>query len=265
MVVRRANVPTTDAIYNLVFQTAYYICIDGDQPCQFGGSPSWYMALETVDLSKATVDVVSTGNLNAGDVGPYYSIRGDQSTYVGNASAVNGFDVQVPQNYSLSADAQCRALEQAVWPTFSWNGSTPFTYVLNFTNSSALGLFTISAPFGTVALSFAAERADGADLDLDPVVADNESHYTAVAIADPADHPAPHFEFANGSDFVLRGNAAFANGSEVNNGSSGSGNGTGSKSLAPAFKQQAGDWLTARLGLWSTSGLFAAAWLLFLL
>jgi len=41
-----------------------------------------------------------------------------------------------------------------------WNSSTPFTYVVNFTNITLARLFTLTVPLGIVAMPFSVLRVD---------------------------------------------------------------------------------------------------------
>ena len=84
------------------------------------------------------------------------------------------------------------------------NETTPFTYAVNFTNTTSTALWTLAAPYGTVSLSFSGTRAD--DLD-------NEPYYTptnprdngqyAVISLNTSDPKVPRFTFANGSKIVF--------------------------------------------------------------
>lgn len=81
----------------------------------------------------------------------------------------------------------------------SRNESTPFTYNIKFTNTSTIGIFTLSAPEGNVTLSFAGSRLDAADEEYEPLDGGN---YTAIELAPPLpNNSIPRFTFVNGSAF----------------------------------------------------------------
>jgi hypothetical protein len=81
-----------------------------------------------------------------------------------------------------------------------WNSTTPFTYAVNFTNTTAEALFSLAGPLGTVTFSFSGSRVDDNRPGWKP--SDN-GNYTPIALntADPAK---PRFQFTNGSQFVWK-------------------------------------------------------------
>ena len=109
---------TYDSIYNLEFASAWYACqVEGHACPQY--TDSWYyVAAEMVNLSSASVSTVSTGAALAnGDDSPYYSVRGDEKTWVSNGTVKwNMFDFQIPNNYSKKTPG-CKTTPES---SFDW-------------------------------------------------------------------------------------------------------------------------------------------------
>lgn len=66
--------------------------------------------MEVLDLNKATVTPIQLG----GESG--YSVVGDQGTFTGNDTVVNGFDFQQPWDYTQAGVETC--FEPPLW--FTW-------------------------------------------------------------------------------------------------------------------------------------------------
>jgi hypothetical protein len=67
-----------------------------------------------VNLTQASVQRVGEEVLSEEDTGTYYSITGDESTWVpNNNSCGNMFDFRMPDNYSLEKD--CVDTVQFFW------------------------------------------------------------------------------------------------------------------------------------------------------
>jgi hypothetical protein len=128
----------------------------------------------------------------------------------------------------------------------------PFTYSLNFTNSTAIASLHVAVPsVGTYILLFTGNRVDTDDGQHDPQESTNSSRTVAVELADPAKHPAgPHFLFTNGSEFFFDQNQAMANLTTNHS--------TGSTSLAPGWKVT--PWMGGGIGIWIASLAFAIGW-----
>jgi len=108
---------TYDTIYNLEFATSWYSCLDEGQTCaQYipKGDVWYHVSAEMVNLSTASVSTVSIGvSLANGDDSAYYSVKGDETTWVSNRTVdYNMFNFQTPKNYS----SHCRSPEA----TFNW-------------------------------------------------------------------------------------------------------------------------------------------------
>lgn len=125
---------------------------------------------------------------------------------------------------------------------------------------TSLATLTITAPsFGTYTIRFEGMRVDAEDREQNPVLSDNSGpavdsetgiRHAAISMKNPLDHPdAPHFTFANGTEFYFDGMRALANGTD---------NETTSTSLAPGWKQTA--WTGGGVGAWIGGGLFALIW-----
>jgi hypothetical protein len=83
------------------------------------------------------------------------------------------------------------------------NATTPFTYAVNFTNTTSKALFTLSAPYGDVTLSFSGIRVDDLRNPQDPVNPYDNGNFSAIALS-PSNSSLPHFTFANGSTILWK-------------------------------------------------------------
>jgi hypothetical protein len=95
------------------------------------------------------------------------------------------------------------------------NSSTPFTYALNFTNSTVSALFTLTAPYGIVSISYSGSRVDELQYKYDSWNPVDNGNYTAIAL-NTSNPKVPGFMFANGSRIEFKDNIAFA--SQTSNG-----------------------------------------------
>ncbi|KAN0115501.1 hypothetical protein V8E51_005045 [Hyaloscypha variabilis] len=142
---------TYDSFWDLGFITAEDKCIvnaTGDECNGFYSSGQiYYLPIEALNPNEAKIAPIQLAGANG------YSVTGDQST-AGNLTVNNGFSFQQPHNYTLAGVNPC------FWDQlyFYWNSSTPFTYALNFTNSTVSALFTLTAPYGIVSISYSGSR-----------------------------------------------------------------------------------------------------------
>lgn len=202
----------TDAITNLLFSSMYWVCMRGAHRCDTvridpsvpDASPPWYMSAPQLR--------VAAPGLHSDDTGAYYSLSGDESSFASNGTVEwNRFSLEPPSNYTA-----CTADGFTRYPPFAWNATTPFGYAVNFTNATASMELALTAPMGSVVLSFEGARVDsGNEGEGLPAIA------LADATQDEADGGPPHFTFVNGSDFHFEGIAAVANtsGKEMGQGS----------------------------------------------
>jgi hypothetical protein len=174
------------------------------------------------------LDLTSSGLLSAtatsdNDGRASYLLRGDQSTWAGNDTAVwSGLEFSPPDNYTADSDppepAACTAYR---YPPLMWNATTPFTYDLIFSNTSATMSLILSVPLGTATLRLeAARNVDGMDT----------STY-AIQVGAGAGG-APRWSFVNGTGFHFDGLAPVANDSMGNGGLLHGQNGLGSGATA---------------------------------
>ncbi|KAJ5658439.1 uncharacterized protein N7484_002088 [Penicillium longicatenatum] len=181
---------TYDSIYNLFLETAWYRCLaDDGSSCEFIEWDYYFEPVEILDLNLATTASIGDGNEEKG-----YSTIGDQSSFVKNNLVSDySMDFQRPHNYT-ERDECVETL------TFEWNTTTPFTYALNFTNTSAQALFSLTAPSGTVEFFFSGLRVDGGQSstsqtpEVDPY---NNGNYTPISLNASGEYPS--FTFVNGS------------------------------------------------------------------
>ncbi|GIJ81699.1 hypothetical protein Asppvi_000199 [Aspergillus pseudoviridinutans] len=166
----------------------YRICVKslGDQ-CDGLEIDDHLARQEDLDLNKATIV-----QYDWGDAGKGYSIAGDQSTF-GGGPPPNNFDFQRPNNYSWQ-DGCANLLH------FQWNFTTPFTYAVNFTNTTAEAQFSLTAPSGSVTFSFLGNRVDKNEPYMEPY---NNGNYTPVSL-NTSNPSKPSFNFVNGSQFVWK-------------------------------------------------------------
>lgn len=270
----QAGRPSADVTSDLRFQSAYHISTGEGRGCPADKHRS---TAQVLDLTKANVTLVSGRRLGATDTGPYYVLRGDQSSHVAgpNSPSMNSFSIRGPANYHHSrptADPRC------AWPTlrWAWEGpATPFAYALEFSNESARAALAIAdASLGTVELSFSGARVvdtrsghpdeAGAAILNDASAESRRRRPAGVVLADPAEHPRwPHFLFADGSEILFRGAGADAE-AEVAEDKADADDGAGSTSLAPGWKPPAAGWIESRMGVWLGCVLFTVAWVVLL-
>ncbi|KAE9378649.1 hypothetical protein N431DRAFT_363280 [Stipitochalara longipes BDJ] len=193
---------TFDSICGLSFISADDVCFlnETGQECNGIYSPgqAYYLPIEVLNLKEATVSPIQL----AGESG--YSVSGNQSTS-GNLTVDNGFRFQQPHNYTLAGVTPC--FDASLF--FSWNSSTPFTYALNFTNSTTSALFTLTAPYGVVSMSFFGSRVDDLNNQHNPVNPFDNGNYTTIAL-NSSNPKVPGFMFVNGSRIEFNGDVAFA-------------------------------------------------------
>lgn len=92
---------TYDAVYNLQFASAYFVCEKDGYLCGYITKWPWYyISAELVNISAAAVTQVSGVPISDRDGGPFYVVRGDEKTWISNGTRANSFDFQRPQNYS---------------------------------------------------------------------------------------------------------------------------------------------------------------------
>ncbi|KAM0269844.1 hypothetical protein ACHAQH_009629 [Verticillium albo-atrum] len=185
---------TDDAIYNLGFNTASYECYkDGERCGLFEYSDFTFVGEPLINLTVASISRLSDRPIDQSDskdTGPFYSVSGDESTWVSNDRKSNSFEFQVPRNYS--GDDNC-ALD------FAWTKNAPFTYTVNFTNTTATALLTVNDPLSSVTLSFHGKREDGNDELMAP--SNLWGQYSAIGLADLNENPLPKFTFTNDTEF----------------------------------------------------------------
>lgn len=199
------------------FKSAAFLCHQNGEPC---GSithwPWYYVHAQLLDLSRATVRVVqnSTGSI--------YRVTGDQGTFVSNGTELDpalfftapGFPVNQTRGTGMRDPAGCVLTESVNWwvshqtsrkgpavprwmltLSFNRNATVPFTYSLEFSNTSASATVEVASPEGRIALRFAGIRVTGAGLQ------PYHDHSYAISLAPPEDNPMPRFTFTTGSDF----------------------------------------------------------------
>lgn len=211
---------------NLLFASLYTICSQDSRPCG---------TIRTMDESGATynplriLDLTSPGLLRAtttseADGEASYTLRGDQSSWVGNDTIEwSGLEFSPPANYTSTTDPPepevCTAYR---YPPLVWNATTPFTYDLTFSNDSATLSLVLSAPLGTATLRLAGARiVDGM---AGPVV---DASADAIQVGAGAGG-APRWSFVNGTGFHFDGVTAVANTSVEDGGLFNGQNGLGS-------------------------------------
>ncbi|KAK3366168.1 hypothetical protein B0T24DRAFT_597903 [Lasiosphaeria ovina] len=192
---------THDAIYNLYLATTYYLCYKDGKPCGSSiFSPRAYITKPMLNITAASVSHVSGVPLAEDDPGPFYAVQGDEQTALYNGTSdYNDFSFQRPWNYSDAT--QGKDCADDIHFANSWSSKTAFTYALNFTNTTATAKLTFSSTLGNVTLLFSGRRQDGDNPSLEPN--NFVFEYSAIALANPADHELPKFTFGNGSDFTF--------------------------------------------------------------
>lgn len=211
---------------NLLFASLYTICTQNSRPCG---------TIRTMDEGEATynplriLDLTSPGLLRAtttseADGDASYALRGDQSTWVGNDTIEwSGLEFSPPANYTSTTDpSEPEACTAYRYPPLVWNATTPFTYDLTFSNTSATLSLVLTAPLGTATLRLAGARmVDG----MAGPVADASAD--AIQVGTGAGGT-PRWSFVNGTGFHFDGVAAVANASVEDGGLFNGQNGLGS-------------------------------------
>lgn len=144
-----------------------------------------------------------------------YVVKGDEKTWVGNGTLEpDAIDFQRPQNYSLDDNCvdglhfilyvDCLSFAQVSVADAddSRDKSNPFTYALNFTNTSSTAKFTLSRKEGDLTILFSGSRLDRDDEENEP---SDVGGSAAIALASPADNALPHFTFTNGTGIAWDG------------------------------------------------------------
>lgn len=200
---------------NLLFASLYTICTQDSRPCGM---------IRTADESEAAynplrmLDLTSPGLLSAtasgADAGASYTLRGDQSTWVGNDTIEwSGLEFSPPANYTSTSDpAEPEACTAYRYPPLVWNTTTPFTYELTFSNTSVTVSLVLSAPLGTATLRLEGARIVGS---MDGRVADDSADAIQVGAGAGG---VPRWSFTNGTGFHFDGLVPVANGSVADGG-----------------------------------------------
>ncbi len=103
--------------YDISFASAYYPCYKEGKPCGFFEFSPWYYITATMlDLKKASVSVVKDATIGAGETGPFYSVTGDEKTWISNGTSNSTLDFRVPSNYTENDTSPCFPLQS----TFVW-------------------------------------------------------------------------------------------------------------------------------------------------
>lgn len=206
---------------NLLFASLYTICTQDSRPCGM---------IRTVDRGTETysplrmLDLTSPGLLGAitaseADGAALYTLRGDQSTWIGNETIEwSGLEFSQPANYTSASDPpEPEACMAYRYPPLVWNATTPFTYDLTFSNTSATISLVLTAPLGTATLRLEAAR----------IVDGMGSPAEAIQIGAGAGG-APRWSFVNGTGFHFDGVTPVANASVADGGLFNGQNGLGS-------------------------------------
>lgn len=181
-----------------------------------------YNPLRILDLTSPGLLRATTTSEADGDAS--YTLRGDQSTWIGNDTIEwSGLEFYPPSNYTSATDPpEPEACTAYRYPPLVWNATTPFTYDLTFSNESATLLLVLSSPLGTATLRLVGTRvADG----MDGHVADASTD--AIQVGTGAGG-APRWSFVNGTGFHFDGVTAVANDSVEDGGLFNGQNGLGS-------------------------------------
>lgn len=191
---------------NLLFASLYTICARDSQPCGIirtaDRGTETYNPLRMLDLSSPGLLGATTSSEATGLVS--YTLRGDQSTWIGNETIDwSGLEFSPPANYTpISDPPEPEACMRYRYPPLVWNATTPFTYDLTFSNTSATISLVLTAPLGTAKLRLEAVRTEeGAD-----------SSARAIQIGAGAGG-APRWSFVNGTGFHFDGVTPVANSS----------------------------------------------------
>lgn len=199
-------------IRNLLFASLYTICTQDSHPCgtihKVDQDAPTYDALRMLDLT-------SPGLLSTTASGASYTLRGDQSTWAGNDTIEwSGLEFSPPDNYTTADPPEPDPCTAYRYPPLVWNASTPFTYDLVFSNTSATLSLVLTAPLGTVALRLAGQRVT----EDDGLVGVSEGGGAGAIQVGPGAGGAPRWSFVNGTGFHFDGATPVANGSVAGGG-----------------------------------------------
>ncbi|KAG8163515.1 hypothetical protein KVR01_006812 [Diaporthe batatas] len=209
---------------NLLFASLYTICTHDSLPCGMiravGQGTEMYDPMRMLDLTPPGLLGAATAPEANGAAS--YTLRGDQSTWMGNETIEwSGLEFSPPANYTPASDPpEPEACTAHRWPPLVWNATTPFTYDLTFSNTSATISLVLTAPLGTATLRLEAARA------LDDMGGPAEAIQVGAGAGG-----APRWSFVNGTGFHFDGATPVANASVADgglfNGQDGLGSGAG--------------------------------------
>lgn len=221
---------------NLLFASLYTICTQDSQPCGMTfrtASPQGdetYTPLRMLDLTPPGLLSATTTTASGTDTAASYTLRGDQSTWLGNETTIewSGLEFSPPANYTTTTSTgetpEPEACTTYRYPPLVWNASTPFTYDLIFSNTSATLSLVLTAPLlGTATLRLEAARA-AVDIPVE----------LAIQVGAGAGG-VPRWSFVNGTGFHFDGVTPVANASVEDGGLFNGQNGLGSGAAAVAW------------------------------
>ncbi|KAJ5162309.1 hypothetical protein N7492_007701 [Penicillium capsulatum] len=175
---------TQDAIYNLMFRTTDYLCYnDEGRRCSLVAFRYHFEPSALINLNESTTKQVDLNSEKG------YRVEGDKSSFR-NGSVPNEFDFQIPRNYSSHPGC-------ATELPFKWNSTTPFTYGVTFTNTTAEAKFSLEGPQGTVQFSFTGKRVEARNNSQSDMSNNGISTPVSLNTSDPS---MPRFNFVNGSE-----------------------------------------------------------------
>ncbi|KAM7196689.1 hypothetical protein V8F33_006029 [Rhypophila sp. PSN 637] len=185
------------ALSSFTFTSTYFLCFkDGDRCGMFELSPWYYVVARQLNLSAASISTVSGGvPIAKDDTGPFYTVEGDESTWISDGTTENFFTINRPVNYTRSQSVQCVDELEA-----QWDKDTVFTYALNFTNTTAAASLAVTVPEGTLTVSFLGRRQDNNDSVTAPENSLNV--FSPISLANPAEYALPKFTFTDGKGFA---------------------------------------------------------------
>lgn len=206
---------------NLLFASLYAICRQDSRPCGMirmaDQGTETYNPLRMLDLTSPGLLGATTGSEANGAAS--YTLRGDQSTWIGNETIEwSGLEFSPPANYTSTSDPpEPEACTAYRYPPLVWNATTPFTYDITFSNTSATIALVLTAPLATATLRLEAARTmDGM-----------ETPANAIQVGDGAGG-LPRWSFVNGTGFHFDGVTPVANASVADGGLFNGQNGLGS-------------------------------------
>jgi hypothetical protein len=194
---------TNDLIFNLDFSSAAWECYKGGEPCgPFFTEDPYFVPVVYLDMSGnnngSKIERVEVGDEDG------YTVTGGPGTWVGNDTG-NGVDVE----------AECFAANVDVnWNPFVWylfplsppqphipeanylkrNASTPLSYTISFSNSTASLSLVTTIPNSVLTLSFTGTRNDTfTSLQKFPIQLNTSSFNPEI----------PHFNYLNGSEILF--------------------------------------------------------------